>query len=115
MEKTIYPGFIDLYAQYGVPQAKNSTYDFNNNGPKYYNDRSGANSWNAAVHSEENWFRSFSPNKDEANSFIQNGFTVVQSAQMNGIFRGKSFVTSLGLRLANDEILKQISNAFYFI
>jgi hypothetical protein len=39
------------------------------------------NGWNPSVHSEKSWFREFKSLEKEAESYLKNGFTVVQSAR----------------------------------
>lgn len=57
----IYPGFIDLYSQYGLPKAeKGNGFEFGRK-PNYTNDRKGGNASNAAIHARQQWVSEFKP------------------------------------------------------
>lgn len=106
---TIYPGFIDPYTSFGLPDLPpQKPLDY----LKFEPDEYGAKALNDAIHAEINWIDQFNPNKKEAESYISNGFTVVQSAQKDGIFRGRSFVTLVGYDKLNFLPLKAY-NAHY--
>ena len=49
----IYPGFIDLYGQYGVEKAPAASHGGRGDGPMYQNPRKGGNAVNAAIHAEQ--------------------------------------------------------------
>jgi imidazolonepropionase-like amidohydrolase len=104
--KTIYPGFIDPYTEYGLTKDKKSGSGRRfGGGPKPTIERIGGNAWNGAFHAEKNWVEGFKPSASDAKSLIEKGFTVVQSAKRDGIFRGQSFITTLGKGAPNDLIL----------
>ncbi|MCB0279506.1 MAG: amidohydrolase family protein [Calditrichaeota bacterium] len=109
--KRIYPGFIDVFSDYGIEKAKAAPRS-GPRPPKYEGDREGTNAWNDAIHSEENWYRHFKANGKAGMDLMKQGFTVVQSSRMDGIFRGRSFVTLLGDGLENDLILKSEGSHF---
>ena len=44
----IYPSFIDLYSNYGLPEIKKGIY----RSPQYKSDTKGAYHWNQAIHPE---------------------------------------------------------------
>lgn len=102
----LYPGFIDLYSQYGVEKAAATSHGSLSDGPMYQNARKGGNAVNAAIHAEQRWADSFSPNADDAKAYQQQGFTVVQSARQDGIFRGQALLASTGKGLPGELILK---------
>lgn len=102
--KHIYAGFIDLYSNYGLPKPKPSGANWAN-GPVYNNKRSGANAWNGAIHSEREFFAEFKPNAAAAKGYLGQGFTTVQSAVRDGVFRGTAFVANLNTGLANDNLI----------
>ena len=52
----IYPSFIDLYSNYGVPKAKKEDYSYL---PQYSNKKKGAFHWNQAIHPEINASENF--------------------------------------------------------
>ncbi|WP_337879600.1 amidohydrolase family protein [Rheinheimera sp.] len=108
----IYPGFIDLFSQYGVPKAgKGEGFSFGRK-PNYSNERQGGNASNAAIHARLNWVDQFKPDAEQARSYQQQGFTTVQSARQDGIFRGQAFVASLLPGLPNEAVIKSTGNQF---
>ncbi|MDX1677106.1 amidohydrolase family protein [Arsukibacterium sp.] len=108
----LYPGFIDPYTQYGVPDAgKDEGFSFGEK-PVYQNERIGGNAANAAIHAEQRWVDQFKPDAKAADEFLKQGFTVVQAARHDGIFRGTGFVASLDQGLPNDLIIKADSQQF---
>lgn len=107
----IYPGFIDLYSNYGVQAPSDSAGGYGD-GPVYVNERQGGNASNAAIHAEQQWVHTFKADADEAKKLTEQGFTVVQSARMDGIFRGQAVVASLANGLPGELILKADANHF---
>lgn len=106
--KTVYPGFIEVFSEYGLkkPEKKRGG---GNNAPVFTSDRKGGAAWNGAIHAELNWADEFEPSKKSAEELIEIGFTVAQSARQDGIFRGNAFVASLGEGLPNDLLLSKSS------
>lgn len=84
--KTIYPGFIDLYTHYGLPEKPAGSAD------------SGALYWNTAVRPERSAAESFHPDEKAAQSLRRSGFTTAASFPGAGIFRGCG-----SLALLNDD------------
>lgn len=108
----IYPGFIDPYTQYGIPQAAaDEGFSFGRR-PMYENARRGGNAANDAIHAQQRWVTEFKPDSKAANELLKAGFTSVQSARQDGIFRGTAFVASLAQGLPNDVILKTDAQHF---
>ena len=109
--KTIYPGFIDPFTDYGMekPEPRRSVNPDQSGGTQYLGNRVGGNAWNDAIHAERNCVTTFKPDAKEAKDYLQNGITVVQSARLDGIFRGRGFVTTLGDGLPNDLVLRPYS------
>lgn len=102
----IYPGFIDPYTQYGVPAAaEGEGFSFGRR-PVYENERRGGNAANDAIHAQQRWVTQFKPDSKAATELLKAGFTTVQSARQDGIFRGTAFVASLADGLPNDVIIK---------
>jgi len=109
--RTIYPGFIDPFTDYGVEKTERQR-QFNpdqSGGTQYLGHRVGGNAWNDAVHAERNCVAAFTPDAKEAKNYLKNGITVAQSAKLDGIFRGRGFVTTLGSGLPNDLLLRPLS------
>ncbi len=91
---TIYPGFIDPYTDYGLPADPSSS--GGEKSPRYEGERAGLASWNDALRADERWVDHFTPDSTAADKLLARGVTTVQSARLDGIFRGTGFVTSLG-------------------
>ncbi|WP_133406407.1 amidohydrolase family protein [Parashewanella tropica] len=106
---TIYPGFIDPYTQYGIdysyPETKKTK-------PIYHNDRIGGNASNDAIHAEKEWFNYIKPSNKSAKTWINNGFTSVQSAKLDGIFRGRGVSLSLDKDIPNKVIYQARGHQF---
>lgn len=102
---TLYPGFIDPYTQYGIEAAKPGKPGSYRDAPQYKNERKGGNASNAAIHAELNWVNEFKPDAKSAAELRKLGFTAVQSARFDGIFRGHAFVSALTDGLPNELIL----------
>lgn len=112
--KFVYPGFIDPYTEYGVGQKeqKERRQRGGDGAPKYEATRVGGNAWNDAIHASTEHVYSFNPEAKQAEEFHKIGFTTVQSAKFDGIFRGRSFVALLGEGLNNDLVLRPHSLHF---
>jgi imidazolonepropionase-like amidohydrolase len=104
--KTIYPGFIEPYSDYGLKSPPEPPKRRRNEPPVYEATRIGCNAWNGAIHAEENWVDRFQPDPERAKELKQLGFTSAQSACLDGVFRGRGFVTSLGDGLPNDLVIR---------
>lgn len=106
---TIYPGFIDVYSEYGIdysyPKSKTR-------GPVYRIDRIGGNAANGAIHAQMNWSDYFAPDEKAASNYIKNGFTAVQTAKHDGILRGRGVTVSLANGIANDLVYNAQSQHF---
>ncbi|MGM0524763.1 MAG: amidohydrolase family protein [Pseudomonadota bacterium] len=106
---TLYPGFIDAYANYGVPEAEKTSRP---DSPIYNNEREGGNAANDAIHAEQNWYSQFKTDSEAARSYIDSGFTSVQSARLDGIFQGRALTVSLADKIPNDVIYQSKSRHF---
>lgn len=102
----VYAGFIDPYTQYGIEQATSGEGFRFGQPPQYSHERKGGNASNAAIHAERRWVDDFKPDASAAKSLTEQGFTTVQSARHDGIFRGAALVASLQQALPGDAILR---------
>lgn len=106
---TLYPGFIDPYANYGIefqyPKSDKKQ-------PVYEVKQLGANSENPAIHAEKAWVNYVSPDKKSAQKWVNNGFTSVQSAKLDGIFQGRGVTLSLSDKPANEVIYQSDGKHF---
>ncbi|BCV60472.1 amidohydrolase family protein [Shewanella algae] len=106
---TIYPGFIDPFAEYGLEYSESpATIE----GPVYRINPKGAVAANGAIHAEKEWFSYVLADKEAASNWISNGFTSVQSAHLNGIFRGIGVSLSLADKNSNQLIYSPQSRHF---
>ena len=81
----IYPSFIDLYSDYGLPKAKRGEYNYR---PQYESNKNGAFHWNQSIHPEINSAEQFVYDNKQAENYINSGFGVVLSHKQDGISRG---------------------------
>ncbi|MGN6617659.1 MAG: amidohydrolase family protein [Ilyomonas sp.] len=111
--KYIYPSFIDLFSDYGVPAAK-----VQSDGGAYWNyqntsNTKGAYAWNQALKPETDASKIFSVNKNDANDLRKAGFGTVLTHQQDGIARGTGALVTLGDRRENFELIKDKAATFY--
>lgn len=109
---TIYPGFIDPYSNYGLPQAEEGERYSRNAQAQYNNKRQGGNASNDAIQAHMRWVDHLSNQPDKAKEYINHGFTAVQSARMDGIFRGQSTTVSLNDDIANNLVYRSSGPQF---
>jgi len=100
----IFPGFIDVYTEYGLPETEDSR-GRRRREPIDERQRSGAVAWNDAIHAEREWVAEFEPDAKAAEAFLERGVTVVQSAKKDGVFRGRAFVATLAEGSANEVVV----------
>lgn len=93
--KFIYPSFIDLYSNYGIPEAK-PVGKRPNLQPQMISNKKGAYSWNEALKPEFNASDVFAPNNKTNQSYRSQGIGLVVTHQTDGICRGTSTFVSLG-------------------
>jgi len=109
----VYPGLIDIYTQYGLPEpAKRKPRDY----PSAENLHTGNNSAynaNEAIKSHYNAAEDLTVNSKAAKELRKLGFSSVLSFQNDGIARGTSSVITLGDDLINDAMLSSKAAAHY--
>jgi imidazolonepropionase-like amidohydrolase len=102
--KTIYPGFIDLYSNYGI------SYQTNNKDNKGYqqflSSKKGAYNWNEAIRSEYNAADFFSPDEGRNKFYLDAGFGAVLTGLQDGICRGSSALVFSASLPAHHAIIK---------
>ncbi|UPL50076.1 amidohydrolase family protein [Hymenobacter sublimis] len=103
----IYPGFVDLYASYGVPEVKAPERQGRRAGPQIESTKAGAYDWNQAVHPEVNAAELFKVNADQADAYRRLGFGAVLTHQPDGIVRGTAALVSLNTTRRESEVLLQ--------
>ncbi|MEM9920589.1 MAG: amidohydrolase family protein [Bacteroidota bacterium] len=102
----IYPSFIDLYSNYGLPTPKAVGVKPKKQ-PQMLSNKKGAYSWNEALKPEWNAAEYFEPADAEATTYRKLGFGALLTHQMDGISRGSSTFVLLGKERAHEMILAQ--------
>ncbi len=116
--KYIYPGLIDAYTTYGMPEAPRQAFGPGGGGgfgrtAVYTSTKAGAYGWNEAIKPEMNAKAVFHANEAKAGEYKKNGFCAVQSLIHDGIARGTSVVVTLGDERDNEVILNDEAAANY--
>lgn len=106
----IYPAFIDLYSDYGLPAVPDRPRP---DSPQYERKENRPGSWNDALHPEYAAAHEFSPNKKEAENILKAGFGAVLTHRHDGIARGTGALVVPGEGSANKLLLQSESAAFY--
>lgn len=101
----IYPAFIDLYSDYGMPEIRRM--DASDTPKK------GAYGWNQAIKSENEAHKLFLHNQQKADDLRKQGFGSVLTAQKDGIVRGSGVLVNLTTLKENESIIKDRAAAFY--
>jgi len=91
----IYPSFIDIYSDYGIPKVTPKERSGPGR-PQLDTDRKGAFGWNQAIRSDTRAAELFEPNEDAAKELRGIGIGTVVSHQMDGIARGTSCLVTMG-------------------
>ncbi len=111
--KYIYPSFIDIYSDYGIPVPQR-TGGFNFNQPaQLTSNTKGAVGWNQAIKSEVNGVSIFSADDSKAKDLRAAGFGLVLTHQKDGIARGTGAVVSLANKADNLVIIKDKASSHY--
>ena len=112
--KYIYPSFIDIYSDYGIPVAQVNRQGFNFNAPGQVNSNTkGAYGWNQAIKAEVDGFALFNADDAKAKVFREAGFGTVLTHQKDGIARGTGTLVTLANLSDNFVIIKERASAHY--
>ncbi|MBD1393623.1 amidohydrolase family protein [Mucilaginibacter glaciei] len=115
--KFIYPGLIDAYTTYGMPEAPRQAFAAGGFGGGRasvpVSTKPGAYGWNEAIKPEMNAKTVFHVNASAAEALKKNGFSTVQSLIHDGIARGTSITVSLGDERDNFVMLNDNTAAHY--
>ena len=109
-DKYIYPSFIDIYSDYGMPQAQRQQGcgGFNFNQPdQLTNSQKGAYGWNQALKSDVQAYKIFSADEARAKPLRDMGFGTVLTHQKDGILRGTGSVVTLANETDNFLVVKE--------
>lgn len=112
--KYIYPSFIDLFTDYGMPVAQRPTGGFNFNAPaQLTSNQKGAFGWNQAIRSDIEGVKLFTVDEARAKPLRDIGFGTVLSHQKDGIARGTGVVATLANEKENLVIIKERASSHY--
>ncbi|PJJ59272.1 amidohydrolase family protein [Hymenobacter chitinivorans] len=101
----IYPGFVDLYASYGLPEVKAPERQGRRSGPQFESQKTGAYDWNQAIHPETSAAELFKVNEDQADAYRRLGFGAVLTQQADGIARGTAALVTLNTARKEQEVV----------
>lgn len=108
--KFLYPSFIDLYSDYGMPKIKKNPGD---EGKQYESNIKGAYGWNQAIHTDFEAHKTWTRDDTAAKIYRKQGFGTLVVHRKDGIARGTAALVLLGSDKEN-LLLKnsQIANVF---
>ncbi|HEY6976112.1 MAG TPA: amidohydrolase family protein [Chitinophagaceae bacterium] len=111
--KYIYPSFIDLFSDYGMPALRSSPANSNDASYQNISNTKGAYGWNQALKPETDASKLFTVNSDKSKELRNIGFGTVLIHQQDGIARGTGSLVTLGTEKENIEMIKDKVAAFY--
>ncbi len=112
-DKFIYPSFIDIYSDYGVPQAQRAAATGFGGSGQLTSNQKGAYGWNQALKPDLNAINVFSVDDAKAKPLREIGFGTVLTHQKDGIARGTGTVVTLGNEPDNFVVIKDKASAHY--
>ncbi len=109
--KTIYPGLIDSYTDWGLPKPPPRSPDGSGRRPpqgqpQAQEEPRGPRYWNPNVLAHQKADELFAPDAEAAEKLRQQGITTVLAVPTKGIFKGTSVLVNLGEGKPNDLIVK---------
>ncbi|HEX8660198.1 MAG TPA: amidohydrolase family protein [Hymenobacter sp.] len=104
--KYIYPGFVDVYTSYGLPETRAPEPPGRRGTPPQFDSKkTGAYNWNQAIHPEVNAVEQFKINPEQAAAYRALGFGAVLTQQPDGIMRGTAALVSLNTTRRENEVV----------
>jgi imidazolonepropionase-like amidohydrolase len=103
--KHLYPAFIDLYANYGLPEVK-SERGQGRSGPQLSTNTPGAYAWNEALKPEFEAHEHFKKDSRQLAEYQKLGFGALLSHHMDGIARGTGTLALLGEQPEHELIVR---------
>lgn len=98
----LYPGFIDIYTGYGIPELDREQ---SNSRAEILFSSGYASNVNDAIKADFRASTSFKPNPEQREQFRELGFSTVLSLREDGIARGTSALVTLGNENANESVI----------
>lgn len=112
--KFIYPSFIDMYTNYGVPKPERERGGFGRS-EQIRSDKKGPYNANEAIKSEINASEHFTVSDKDAKGWRELGFGTVLTFHDDGLARGTSALVTLGEDTENEVVLlPKVANHFSF-
>ncbi|MCI0531479.1 MAG: amidohydrolase family protein, partial [candidate division Zixibacteria bacterium] len=108
--KTIYPGFIDLYTDYGMPSKKGKGRPGPGEGEKSGESKSGALYWNSKVTPQQSAAEMFTPDSGSAEKLRSQGITLTLTVPPGNVITGTAALVNTGEGLPNQTV--EIPEAF---
>lgn len=105
----IYPSFIDLYTDYGMPDAPKKE---RQRGPQFTSNKKGAFGWNEAIRPEMRAAEDFTMSSKDRESWLSGGYGAVLTHHQDGIARGTGAFVLLADN-DNASMLNSKAAAFY--
>ncbi|MEJ8756004.1 amidohydrolase family protein [Pontibacter sp. H259] len=102
--KHIYPGFVDMYSSYGMPEVKRAQRGWGS-APQMESTKQGAYNWNQAIHPETNAVELFKADKKQAEELRKQGFGTVLAIHPDGIARGTAALVTLADKRENEVVI----------
>lgn len=113
-DKYIYPSFVDIFSDYGIPVPQRNAAGFNFNAPaQLTTNTKGAYGWNQALKPEVDAVKIFTADPAKAKTLREAGFGTVLSHQKDGIARGTGVVATLADERENFVIVKDKASAHF--
>lgn len=103
--RTLLPGFVDPWSEYGLPESGASAARENGRQPQYDRSGRGDASWNDAVRAERRAAEGFEPTPERARPLLERGVTTALTVRRDGIFRGRAAVVSVAPGTPAERIL----------
>jgi len=110
--KYIYPSFIDLVTDYGMPEIKKAN-PGEQRGPQFLSNTKGPYGWNQAIKPEVKAADLFNADEKKADEFRQAGFGAVLSQNRDGIARGTAVFVELSNQKPQQVIIREKAAACY--
>src|SRR5690242_1660202 len=110
--KFIYPSFIEMDSDYGMPEVKKER-GGGDRGPQFTSNTKGAYNWNQAIRPEINASTQFSADDKKAEELRKLGFGTALVHQHDGIARGTSALVTLGNDKENELMVREKAAANY--
>lgn len=108
--KYIYPSFIDLFSDYGMPEVKRND---EWRGPQMESNIKGAYGWNQAIHSHFHAAQQFTAQEKSADELRKLGFGTVLTHRKDGIARGTGCFVTLATNKENFVVIKPYASTHY--